>query len=231
VQWLDQATAQVLGFVGRRLLAELVGLVFAARTTTVSEDPLAGLPDLRLSGLDERPARALLASVTTGRFDESVRRRILEEAHGNPLALKELSVVDFAGGFAMPDSVSVPRRIEDQYLTRLRGLPRVTQRLLLVAAADPVGDRVLLARAAHTLNLDVGALELAVDAGLLDSGAAVRFRHPLLRSAVYRAAEVDERRTAHAALAEATDPQRDRTGELGIAPMRRTLPMRRWPPS
>ena len=84
----------------------------------------------------------------------------------------------------MPDSVSVPRRIEDQYLTRLRGLPRVTQRLLLVAAADPVGDRVLLARAAHTLDLDMGALELAVDAGLLDSGAGVRFRHPLLRSAV-----------------------------------------------
>ena len=211
VQWLDQATAQVLGFVARRLLAEPVGLVFAARTTTTSaaEDPLAGLPDLRLSGLDEPSARALLASVTTGRIDESVRRRIVEEAHGNPLALRELGVVDFAGGFAMPDSVSVPRRIEDQYLTRLRGLPRVTQRLLLVAAADPVGDRVLLARAAHALDLDVGALELAVDAGLLGSGAAVRFRHPLLRSAVYRAAGVEERRAVHAALAEATDPQSD----------------------
>ena len=211
VQWLDQATAQVLGFVGRRLLAEPVGLVFAARPTTASEDPLAGLPDLRLSRLDEQSARALLASVTTGRLDESVRRRILEEAHGNPLALLELGVVDFAGGFAMPDSGSVPRRIEDQYLTRLRGLPRVTQRLLLVAAADPVGDPALLARAAHTLDLDVGALELAVDAGLLDIGAGVRFRHPLLRSAVYRAADVDERRVVHAALAEATeqsDPDR-----------------------
>jgi DNA-binding CsgD family transcriptional regulator len=209
VQWLDQATAAVLGFVGRRLLAEPVGLVFAARTTTASEDPLAGLPDLQLSKLDEQSARALLASVTTGRMDESVRRRILEEAHGNPLALRELGVVDFAGGFAMPDRVSVPRRIEDQFLTRLRGLPRATQRLLLVAAADPVGDPALLARAAHTLNLDVGALELAVDAGLLDIGAAVRFRHPLLRSAVYRAADVDERRAAHAALADATDPQLD----------------------
>ncbi|HME75091.1 MAG TPA: LuxR family transcriptional regulator [Mycobacterium sp.] len=209
VQWLDQATAQVLGFVGRRLLAEPVGLVFAARTTAASEDPLAGLPDLRLSGLDEQSARALLASVTTARLDESVRRRILEEAHGNPLALRELGVVDFAGGFAMPDSGSVPRRIEDQYLTRLRGLPRGTQRLVLVAAADPVGDPALLARAAHALDLDVGALELAVDAGLLDIGAGVRFRHPLLRSAVYRAAEVDEQRAAHAALAEATDPQLD----------------------
>ncbi|MGA9674848.1 MAG: LuxR family transcriptional regulator, partial [Mycobacterium sp.] len=183
VQWLDQATAQVLGFVGRRLLAEPVGLVFAARTTSASEDPLAGLPDLRLSGLDEQSARALLASVTTGRLDESVRRRILEEAHGNPLALLELGVVDFAGGFAMPDSLSVPRRIEDQFLTRLRGLPQATQRLAVVAAADPVGDPALLARAAHTLDLDVGALEPAVDAGLLDIGAGVRFRHPLLRSA------------------------------------------------
>ena len=209
VQWLDQATAQVLGFVGRRLLAEPVGLVFAARTTTASQDPLAGLPDLRLSGLDEQSACALLASVTTGRIDESVRRRILEEAHGNPLALREFGAVNFAGGFAMPDSLSVPRRIEDQYLSRLRGLPRVTQRLLLVAAADPVGDPALLTRAAHTLNLDMGALELAVDAGLLDIGAGVRFRHPLLRSAVYRAAGVNERRAVHAALAEATDPQLD----------------------
>ncbi len=209
VQWLDQATAQVLGFVGRRLLAEPVGLIFAARTTSASEDPLAGLPDLQLPKLDERSARALLASVTTGRLDESVRQRILEEAHGNPLALLELGALDFAGGFAMPDSLSVPRRIEDQFLTRLRSLPRVTQRLVLVASADPVGDPALLARAAHALNLDVGALELAVDAGLLDVGAGVRFRHPLLRSAVYRAADVDERRAAHAALADATDPQRD----------------------
>ncbi|MGO9928658.1 MAG: AAA family ATPase, partial [Mycobacterium sp.] len=133
VQWLDQSTAQVLGFVGRRLLAEPVGLVFATRTTAALDDPLAGLPDLRLSRLDERSARALLASVTTARLDESVRRRIVDEAHGNPLALRELGVLDFAGGFAMLDSVSVPRRIEDQYLTRLRGLPRATQRLVLVA--------------------------------------------------------------------------------------------------
>ncbi|MGO9383049.1 MAG: AAA family ATPase, partial [Mycobacterium sp.] len=209
VQWLDQATAGVLGFVGRRLLAEPVGLVFAARTTSVSEDPLAGLPDLRLFGLDERSACALLVSVTTGRIDESVRRRILEEAHGNPLALRELGVVDFAGGFALPDSVSVPRRIEDQYLTRLRGLPQATQRLVLVAAADPVGDPALLQRAAQTLGLQIDAVDLAVDAGLLDIGAGVRFRHPLLRSAVYGAAEEEERRAVHAALAEVTDPQLD----------------------
>jgi DNA-binding CsgD family transcriptional regulator len=209
VQWLDQATAAVLGFVGRRLLAEPVGLVFAARTTSASEDPLAGLPDLKLSKLDEQSARALLGSVTTGRLDESVRRRILEEAHGNPLALLELGVVDFAGGFAMPDSLSVPRRIQDQYLARLRGLPRATQRLVLVAAADPLGDPALLQRAAQTLGLGIHAVELAVDAGLLDIGTGVRFRHPLLRSAAYLAADADERRAAHAALAEATDPQLD----------------------
>ncbi len=210
VQWLDQATAAVLGFVGRRLLAERVGMVFAARTAEPSaEDPLAGMPTVRLSGLAEQPARALLASVTAARVDESVRRRIVEEAHGNPLALLELGAVDFAGGFAMPDTASVPRRIQDQFLTRLRRLPRQTQRLMLLAAADPVGDPGLLQRAAETMGLDLRAAEMAVDAGLLEMGAGVWFRHPLLRSAVYQSAGAEQRRAAHAALAEATDPQRD----------------------
>ena len=199
----------MLGFVGRRLLAEPVGLVFAARTMVDWEDPLAGLPDLRLSGVDDLSARALLASVSTARVDESVRSRIVEESHGNPLALRELGALDFAGGFAMPDAVDIPRRIEDQYLTRLRGLPRQTQRLLLVAAADPVGDPELLARAAHRLGLNINAADFAIEAGLLDIGAGVRFRHPLLRSAAYRGAEVEQRRAAHAALAEATDAQQD----------------------
>ncbi|HTY31770.1 AAA family ATPase [Mycobacterium sp.] len=208
VQWLDHASAQVLGFVARRLLAEPVALVFAARTSA-GDDSLAGLPDLRLSGLAEPSARALLASVSTALLDESVRHRIMEEAHGNPLALLELGSVDFAGGFAMPDAVDVPRRIQDQYLTRLRGLPEQTQRLMLVAAADPVGDPGLLQRAAHVLGLDIEAAEPAAEAGLLDLGAAVRFRHPLLRSAVYRGADTQERRAAHAALAEASDPGLD----------------------
>ena len=159
-------------------------------------------------------------------------RRILEEAHGNPLALLELGVVDFAGGFAMPDSLSVPRRIEDQYLTRLRGLPQATQRLVLVAAADPVGDPALLPRAAHTLDLDVDALELAVDAGLLDIGAGVRFRHPLAALG-----GVSGRRGGAAAGGSCRAGRGDRpatvtrTGGLGIGPMRRALLMRRWPPS
>ncbi len=208
VQWMDHASAQVLGFVARRLLAEPVALVFAARTGG-REDAMAGLPDLRLSGLAEPSARALLASVSTAVLDESVRNRIVEEAGGNPLALMELGAMDFAGGFATPDAVDVPRRIQDQYVTRLRALPQQTQRLMLVAAADPVGDPGLLQRAAAKLGLDVSAAEAAVDAGLLDIGAAVRFRHPLLRSAVYRDAGAEDRRAAHAALAEATDPRED----------------------
>ena len=209
VQWLDQATAQVLGFVGRRLLAEPVGLVFAARTTTASEDPLAGLPDLRLSGLDEQSARALLASVTTGRLDESVRRRIARGSARKSAGIKGIGGGGLRGRVrdARQRQRSAPHR--GSVLNAAARVAAGTQRLVLVAAADPVGDPALLARAAHTLDLDVGALELAVDAGLLDIGAAVRFRHPLLRSAVYRAADVDERRAVHAALAEATDPQLD----------------------
>ncbi len=209
VQWLDHASAQVLGFVARRLLAERVALVFAARTTGGREDALAGLPDLRLSGLAEPSARALLASASTAPLDGNVLSRIMEEAHGNPLALLELGSADLAGGFAMPDAVDVPRRIQDQYLTRLRGLPQHTQRLMLVAAADPVGDPGTLQRAARVLGLDIDAAEPAANAGLLDVAAAVRFRHPLLRSAVYRGADAEDRRAAHAALAEASDPRLD----------------------
>jgi len=215
-QWLDQASAQVLGFVGRRLLAESIALVFAARTTTQgpqgapSPDYLAGLPELRLGGLDEEPARALLATVTPGPLDESVRGRILEETHGNPLALLELSrglsTAELAGGFALPDAGDLPRRIEAQYLERLGELPEPDQRLVLLAAADPVGDAALILRAAHVLGLDTAGINRAAQAGLLEFGVNVRFRHPLVRSAVYRAAAATDRRAAHAALAAVTDP-------------------------
>ncbi|MBV8349263.1 MAG: AAA family ATPase, partial [Mycolicibacterium sp.] len=211
--WLDQASAQILGFVGRRLSVEPVALVFAARTPVTSPDHLAVLPQLELAGLDEPSARALLASVATARLDESVRARIIEETRGNPLALLELGAIlgaaDFAGGFAMPDAESVPRRVQDQYLTRLRGLPNDAQRLVLLASADPVGDPELLHRAAQTLQLGVDTTDVAVDAGLLRVEAGVRFRHPLLRSAVYRTAAPEDRRAAHAALAAATDLEVD----------------------
>ena len=209
VQWLDHASAQALGFVARRLLAEPVAMVFAARTAAARDDSLAGLPDLRLSGLAEPSARALLTSQSTAPLDESVLGRIVEEARGNPLALMELGAVHVAGGFATPDAVDVPQRIQEQYATRLRALPLPTQRLMLLAAADPVGDPGLLRGAADGLGLDLSAAEPAATAGLLDLDAGVRFRHPLLRSVVYRGADADQRRATHAALAAATDPQLD----------------------
>ena len=215
-QWLDQASAQVLGFIGRRLLAEPVALVFAARTPAPgapAPDQLAGLPELRLGGLDEQAARALLATVISGPLDESVRARILAETHGHPLALLELyrgrSAADLAGGFALPDAGDLPRRIEDQYATRLGELPGEVQRLVLLAAADPVGDPALILRAAQVLGLDTGTVNLAVAADLLEFGANVRFRHPLVRSAAYRTATADDRRAVHEALATVTDPLAD----------------------
>jgi DNA-binding CsgD family transcriptional regulator len=215
-QWLDQASAQVLGFLGRRLLAEPVALVFAVRTPAPgdpSADPLAGLPELQLGGLDEQSAQALLATVISGPLDESVRARILEETHGHPLALIELyrgrSAADLAGGFALPDAGDLPRRIEDQYAARLAELPAGVQRLVLLAAADPVGDPALIFRAAQVLGLDTGTVNLAAASDLLEFGANVRFRHPLVRSAAYRAAAADDRRAVHAALAAVTDPLAD----------------------
>ena len=216
-QWLDQASAHVLGFVGRRLLAEPVALVFAVRTPTPgapATDHLAGLPELQLGGLDEQSARALLATVISGPLDESVRARILEETHGHPLALLELyrgrSAADLAGGFALPDAGDLPRRIEDRYAARLGELPAEVQRLVLLAAADPVGDPALILRAAQVCGLDTEIMNLAAAADLLEFGAnVVRFRHPLVRSAAYRAATADDRRAVHEALAEVTDPLAD----------------------
>ena len=215
-QWLDQASAQVLGFVGRRLLAESIALLFAVRTPAPgnsSPDHLAGLPELRLGRLDEHAARALLATVISGPLDESVRARVLAEAHGHPLALLELyrgrSAADLSGGFALPDAGDLPSRIEDQYAARLGELPDEVQQLVLLAAADPIGDPALIFRAARVLGLDTGTVNLAAAADLLEFGANVRFRHPLVRSAAYRAASAEERRAAHGALAAATDPVAD----------------------
>jgi DNA-binding CsgD family transcriptional regulator len=215
-QWLDQASAQVLGFVGRRLLAEPIALVFATRTPTPgdpSADHLAGLPGLRLGGLDDQSARALLATVASGPLDESVRARILEETHGHPLALLELyrgrSAADLAGGFALPDARDLPERIEQQYAARLAELPDDVRQLILLAAADPAGDPALILRAARLLGLDTGTVNLAAAADLLRFGANVRFRHPLVRSAAYRAAAAADRRAVHEALAAATDAQAD----------------------
>ncbi len=212
VQWLDRATGQVLGFVARRLLAEPVALVFGVREPS-PEAELAGLPQLRLDGLADEDARALLATVVPGRLDERVRDRIVAETRGNPLALLELprgiSAAELGGGFALPDAGALPRRMEDHYVRRLEALPPATRRLMLVAAADPVGDAPLLWRAARTLGIHAGAAAPAAKDELLEIGARVRFRHPLVRSAVYRAASDADRRAAHAALEAATDPEAD----------------------
>jgi DNA-binding CsgD family transcriptional regulator len=211
-QWLDRASAQVLGFVARRLLAESVAIVVAVREP--SEEPeLTGLPELVLEGLGDADARALLETVVPGRLDELVRDRIVAETRGNPLALLELprglTAAELAGGFALPDAGSLPLRIEDNYVRLLQELPEATQRLLLLAAADPAGDATLVRRAAQTLGIGAEALAPAKDERLLEIGARVQFRHPLVRSAVYRASTTADRRAAHAALAGATDPELD----------------------
>jgi DNA-binding CsgD family transcriptional regulator len=208
VQWVDAASLQVLGFVSRRLLAESVAIVFAAREGT-EERELAGLPDLALGGLADDDARALLATVIPGRLDERVRDRLVSETRGNPLAILELpqglAATQLPGGFGLPTANALSGRIEESFLRRLDDLPQATRTLLLVAAAEPVGDPGLMWRAATRLDIRATALEPAVRTGLLDVGAQVRFRHPLVRSAVYRSASDEARQSAHGALAEATD--------------------------
>ncbi|MDX6646813.1 MAG: hypothetical protein QOK40_2540, partial [Miltoncostaeaceae bacterium] len=208
-QWLDRASAHTLAFVARRLLAESVALVFAVREP--SEDEIfAGLPQLMVEGLEDADARAVLASVISGRLDERVVDRIVAETRGNPLALLELprglSAAELAGGFNMPAGLPLSARLEESFLRRLGALPGRTRRLLLVAAAEPVGDPQVLMRAAGRLGLGVQAAAPAEAAGLLELGSTVRFRHPLVRSAIYRAAPLADRQAVHRALAEATDP-------------------------
>jgi DNA-binding CsgD family transcriptional regulator len=209
-QWLDRASAQVLAFVARRLQAESVGLVFAARAMS---DELAGLPELAVEGLSDGDARALLDSVLTGPLDARVRDRIVTEARGNPLALLELpravTPAELAGGFALPGAVALSGSIEESFRRRLDARPAETRRLMQLAAADPVGDPLLVWRAAEQLGIGADAATPAADAGLLEFGTRVQFRHPLVRSAAYRSASVQERQDAHRALAVATDPQSD----------------------
>lgn len=213
-QWLDQASAQVLAFVARRLVAERIVLVFALRDPTNRDvRTFDGLPDLRLDGLGETDARALLAAAVRAPLDDMVRDRIVAEARGNPLALLELPqsalLAQRAGGFELPDVLSVPRRVEDSFQQRSGSLPADTQLLLLVAAADPTGDLALLWQAAAHLGIAREAIAAAETAGLVEIDSRVRFRHPLVRSAVYAAATPPDQRRAHSALAAVTDPQLD----------------------
>jgi DNA-binding CsgD family transcriptional regulator len=209
-QWLDQLSGQILAFVARRLLAESIALVFAVRESGAPR-ALAGLPERKIGGLADGEARALLDSVFPGRLDERVRDRIVDEARGNPLALLELprgsTAGELAGGFAVPGTGPLAGQIEHGFLTRVRSLPEQTQRLLLIAAAEPMGDAILLQRAAERLGIGADARSPAEEEGLIEFGARVRFRHPLVRSAAYRAGSVVDRHAVHQALAEVTDPQ------------------------
>jgi DNA-binding CsgD family transcriptional regulator/tetratricopeptide (TPR) repeat protein len=206
-QWLDSASARVLAFVARRLLAERVAMLFAARDPL---EALGGFAELQVEPLGHRDARALLDSVLPARLDERVLEQIVAETRGNPLALLELprglTPAQLAGGFGLPGALPLSARIEQSFERRLARLPRDARRLLLVAAADPTGDPALVWRAGELLGIKESAADVVETEGLLVLGPQVAFRHPLVRSAVYAAVEPNERREIHRALAEATDP-------------------------
>ena len=211
-QWLDGASSQALAFVARRLGVESVGLVFAVREPA-AERQLEGLAELVVDGLDDHDAQELLATVIAGPLDERVRDRIVAETRGNPLALLELprgrAPAELAGGFGLADGPALSGRIEESFRERLAPLPPSTRLLLLVAAAEPVGDPLLVWEAAAALGLDAGAAAPATGTGLVELGAQVRFGHSLVRSAIYRAAAPEDRHRVHRALAEATDAEVD----------------------
>lgn len=205
-QWLDRESAEVISFVARRLGAESLGIVIATRELGSG---LSGLPSLTLGGLHDEDARALLTSVLTMPVDQRVLDQFVTETHGNPLALLELprglNAADLAGGFALPQPGEVAGSIQERFRQRVERLPEATQRILLLGAADPTGDPLLLWRAAELLGIDAAAARPAIDDDLISFGARVRFRHPLVRSAIYRSSSDEARRAAHAALANAIE--------------------------
>jgi DNA-binding CsgD family transcriptional regulator/tetratricopeptide (TPR) repeat protein len=207
-QWLDFASVLVLAIAARRLGAESVGLIFATRAPS---DHLAGLPGLAVGGLPQADARVLLDSVLPGKLDARVRDQIVAETRGNPLALLELprglTPAELAVGLELPGAVSLDGSIEENFRRRVDGLPDETRRLLLVAAAEPTGDPMLIWRAAARLGISPDAAAPAAEAGLAEFETRVRFRHPLVRTAAYRSAPAEDRLHAHQALAEITDPQ------------------------
>ncbi|XVV15049.1 ATP-binding protein [Actinoplanes sp. CA-131856] len=208
--WLDTSSAQALAFVARRLGSESVGLIIAARV--IGKD-LSDLPGMRISGLSESDAQMLLDVVLHGRVDSRIRRQLITETGGNPLALIELprglTPTELAGGFGLPGAVPLSGTIEEHFARRANELPETTRRLLLVAATDPSGDPALLWRAAGWLRIRPEALDPAISRGLVEVGTTIRFRHPLIRSAVYRSASPPARQQAHQAVAQALDEELD----------------------
>ncbi|MEV6892217.1 AAA family ATPase [Kribbella sp. NPDC051137] len=216
-QWLDRASAQVLGFVARRLRAESVAMIFAVREPTDGGEvtELKGLPDARVRGLSDAQARTLLGSVYPGPADKRLLDRVVAESRGNPLALLELprgfTRAELEGGFGMFGPVVLPGRIEESFRRQIAMLSPMTRQVLLVAAAEPLGDPALVWRAVERLGIAVDVETATREAAerFVDFGARVRFRHPLLRSAIYRAATSEERRRTHQVLGQVTDPGTD----------------------
>jgi hypothetical protein len=211
-QWLDRVSGQTLGFVARRLQAERVALVVVVREPGDLTD-FAGLQELVVRGLNDSDAGALLDSVIRGPLDQQVRERIIAETRGNPLAVLELprgrTPAELAGGFGLPDVVPLASRIERGFLRRLESLPAETRRLLVTAAAEPIGDVGLFQSALERMGVGADAAVAAEASGLIEVGARVRFRHPLVRSAAYRSALPQERHDVHSVLAEVIDPRVD----------------------
>jgi DNA-binding CsgD family transcriptional regulator len=221
--WLDQGSADVLGFVSRRLLAERIAIACTARTG-IGDDVLVGAPALVLEGLGRDDARELLQASVTGTLDPAIADQLIAESQGNPLALVELprgmSTAELAGGFGFFDPAALSSRIEESFLRRIEPLPADTRQVLMVAAAEPLGDPLLLWRTLGRLGIDPIAAAAAESEGLLAIGAHVQFRHPLVRSTAYRAGSIEERRSVHLALAAETDPKIDadrRAWHLAIA--------------
>jgi DNA-binding CsgD family transcriptional regulator len=209
-QWLDGASARAVAFVARRLRAEKIALLFATRDLGKA---IARLPELHVEPLGHRDARLLLESALPARLDERVLERVVVETRGNPLALLELprglTPAQLAGGFGLPAAVPLSASIEESFRRRLARLSHDARRLLLLAAADPVGDPALIWRAAERMGIPETAAQTAESEGFLTLGSRMVFRHPLVRSAVYGASGLGERREVHLALAEATDPEVD----------------------
>jgi DNA-binding CsgD family transcriptional regulator len=210
-QWLDTSSALTIAFIARRLLAEPITMVIAVREHSESF-AFDGLPELFLTGLDEADAQALLDGVWPGQLDKQVRKRVLAEAQGNPLALLELprSLTSSPASQYEPSEWASPsEHIEASFRHQFDLLAPETQMLLITAAAEPVGDLNILLRATSRLGIAFEAVTPAQRAGLIELDPVVRFRHPLVRSAVYRAATPAQRREVHAALADATDADAD----------------------
>lgn len=205
-QWLDQASAQVIGFVARRLAAEPVCVVFAVREAA-DTTLFAGLTTLKIEGLGDEDAAALLNDAMPGNLDAQVSNRIVAETRGNPLALLEVARrgrAELLGGFALPGTGPAAADLHQAFVRRIERLSAPTRLLMVLAAADPTGDATLLWRAAHALDLGPDAASEAEAEELLEVGAGVRFRHPLVRSAAYATASAEDRRAVHLALADAT---------------------------